>query len=136
MPATAPLRTAFHLRRGQPRRIASFLPWLAAGLLIACHAAARADGGAPPPDTGTATVEVDNRGFTDMTVFVLDGARREQLGIASGHSTTSFTIPARLVRGATTLKFICDPIGGRALPVTEEILVNAGDILSLIILEH
>ncbi len=131
MPATAPLRTVLHLPR-----MASFLPWLTLGLLLACHAAGRANDGAPPPDTGTATVEVDNRRFTDMTVFVLDGGRREQLGIAKGHSTTSFTIPARLVRGATTLKFICDPIGGSALPVTEEILVNAGDILSLIILEH
>jgi hypothetical protein len=77
---------------------------------------------------------VDNRGFLDMTVYVLDGAQRQRLGIARGLARTPFTIPDRLVRGgAGSLRFYCDPIGGRGLPVSEEIVVAPGDVVELII---
>jgi hypothetical protein len=127
----------------EPRRqtahasgVISSLLLLASALVLACHPAAQARDTSPSPVRGPTTVEVENRGFPDMTVYVLDGARRERLGLASGHSTTSFIIPDRLVRAGSTLKFICDPIGDRALPVTEEILVQPGDVVSLIILQH
>lgn len=123
-------------RTAHSRGVASSLLLFTLALIAACHPARQADDAAPPPDRGPATVEVENRGFPDMAVYVLDGAVRERLGLASGHSTTSFTIPARLVRGGSTLKFICDPIGDRALPVTEEILVQPGDVVSLVIMAH
>jgi hypothetical protein len=136
MPATAAFYSDSHPPMAQLRRVTFCLLQLTTALVVACHPARQADDAAPSPDRGPATVEVENRGFSDMTVYILDGARRERLGLASGHSTTSFTIPVRLVRGGSTLKFICDPIGDRALPVTEEILVQPGDVVSLIIMEH
>ena len=136
MPATAAFRDDPHPPMAQWRRVTFCLLHLTTALVVACHSSRQADDAVPPPARGPATVEVDNRGFADMTVYVVDGGRRERLGVASGHSTTSFTIPARLVRDVTTLKFICDPIGGSALPVTEEILVEPGDVVSLIILDR
>ena len=67
-------------------------------------------------------------------VFVLDGTQRQRLGVAAGHATTSLTIPDRLIRGGSaSLRFFCDPIGGGGLPVSEEIVVEPGDTVELII---
>lgn len=103
-------------------------------LLTACHSAGESDDAAPSPARGPATLQVDNRGFLDMTVYLLDGAQRQRLGVARGHATTPFTIPDRLVRGGSaSLRFFCDPIGGRGLPVSEEIMVAPGDVVELVI---
>lgn len=102
-------------------------------LLLACSTAG-SDTDAPAPDRGPATLQVDNRNFLDMTVYVVDGVQRQRLGVARGNSTTSLTIPERLIRGgAAPLRFLCDPIGGQGLPVSEEILVEPGDIVELVI---
>ena len=102
-------------------------------LLLAC---ARGGAGeeAPTPDGGPATLEVQNRQFLDMTVYVVNGGLRQRLGVARGNSTTSLPIPERLIRGgASQLRFLCDPIGGQGLPVSEEIMVEPGDIVELVI---
>jgi hypothetical protein len=103
-------------------------------LLAACHSSREPDDADPSPVRGSATLQVDNRGFLDMTVYVVDGAQRQRLGIAPGHATTPLTIPDRLVRGGSaSLRFFCDPIGGRGLPVSQEIVVEPGDVVELII---
>lgn len=73
------------------------------------------------------TVEVDNQALLDMTIHVLRDGQRMRLGIATGLSKTRFTIPAGIMFGVTTLRFIADPIGANRLPVTEEITVSEGD---------
>ncbi len=109
------------------------LPLLALLLVLACSASGGEEG-APAPDRGPATLQVDNRNFLDMTVYVVDGGQRQRIGVARGSSTTSLTIPDRLIRGgASPLRFLCDPIGGQGLPVSEEIIVEPGDIVELVI---
>jgi hypothetical protein len=109
------------------------LPLLALLLVLACSASGGAES-APGPERGPATLQVDNRNFLDMTVYVVDGAQRQRIGVARGSSTTSLTIPERLIRGgASPLRFLCDPIGGQGLPVSEEIIVEPGDIVELVI---
>jgi hypothetical protein len=101
-------------------------------LLLAC-AAGGAEEDTPAPARGPATLQVENHNFLDMTVYVVNGAR-QRLGVARGNATTSLTIPERLVRGgASPLRFLCDPIGGQGLPVTEEIVVEPGDTVGLTI---
>ena len=98
----------------------------------ACRSAR--DGEAPGPARGPATLEVENQNFLDMTVYVLERGARQRLGEARGNSTTSLTIPERLIRGgASPLRFLADPIGGEGLPVTEEIVVEPGDTVTLVI---
>jgi hypothetical protein len=110
---------------------------VAVALLCLLAAGCRSSGESdtePTPVRGPATVEVDNRGFLDMTVYVLEGAQRQRLGIAPGHARTRLTIPDRMVRGGSaSLRFLCDPIGGRGTPVSEEIVVEPGDVVELII---
>ena len=111
------------------------LRFVAAVILIAaCHSARESDAGGPSPARSPTTLQVDNRGFPDVTVYVLEGAQRQRLGIARGHARTPLTIPDHMVRGGSaSLRFLCDPIGGRGTPVSETIVVEPGDVVELII---
>lgn len=78
-------------------------------------------------------LQVENQGFSDMIIYAVSGAQRVRLGLATGNSTKSFTIPNYLIRGAGPLRFLADPVGGNRTPVSEEITVQPGDIVSLTI---
>lgn len=78
-------------------------------------------------------VQVQNQGFTDMVIYALNGGQRIRLGLATGNSTKSFTIPRYLVGGAGPVRFLADPIGGDRTPVSEEMMVQPGDVVSLTI---
>ena len=102
----------------------------AAPALPACRARTREQ---PDPQART-VLRVENRNFADMTIYVIpEGGTRLRLGTATGNSTTRFTIPAHLIFGATSLRFIADPIGGAAAPVTDDIVVRPGDEIGMII---
>jgi hypothetical protein len=78
-------------------------------------------------------LQVENRGFTDMVIYAISGGQRARLGLATGNSTKSFTIPNHLIRSAGVLRFLADPIGGNRTPVSEEMTVHPGDIVTLTI---
>lgn len=103
-------------------------------VVAACTlAAACASAGANPKTTRgePATVLVDNQSFVDMTVYVLRGAQRVRLGLATGLSKTRFTLPRGFVFAGTSLRFVADPIGGAKSPVSEEITVGEGEEIEL-----
>jgi len=103
-------------------------------MIGACRSGGEAADAQPGPDRGPATLEVENQNFLDMTVYVVDVGARQRLGVARGSSTTTLTIPARLIRGgASPLRFLADPIGQQGLPVTDEIVVEPGDSVKLVI---
>ncbi len=77
------------------------------------------------------TVVVDNQGFSDMTIFVLEGGRRIRLGLANGNTQTRFRLPAYLVKSLTPLRFLADPVGSDRTPVSDEITVSPGDEVTL-----
>lgn len=83
-------------------------------------------------DNATA-VRVDNRAFTDMTVYVARSSQRQRLGLAPGNSVTVFNLPRGVVAPATPLRFIADPIGSSRASVSEEITVSPGDTVMMII---
>lgn len=98
-------------------------------LLVACgrgQSVRRADA----PRT---ILEVDNRGFADMTVYVINAGQRIRLGTATGNSTTKLTIPPSVLTGARQLQFLADPIGGRRTAVSDQIYVSPGDQVTLTI---
>lgn len=111
-------------------RIARYLPLALALGSLACSTgrAARAD-----DEPVRTTIEVQNQGFNDMTVYALREGARTRLGIAPGNATTVLTIPPSLLSGTTFLRFVADPIGGNRTPVTEEVDVSPGDQLVMII---
>ncbi|MEP7064792.1 MAG: hypothetical protein ABI889_02040 [Gemmatimonadota bacterium] len=111
---------------------------LACGLILAFAFAAggcRSGGATHTADDGPVrtTIDVQNEGFNDMTVYAVTSGSRTRLGIAPGNKTTVLTIPEYLINGTTFLRFVADPIGGNRTPVTEEIDVSSGDQLVMII---
>ena len=107
-----------------------YAPLLALWIGIACGGR---DPGAGPSPESAAMLQVENRGFADMVIYAISGAQRVRLGIATGNSTKSFTIPSSLIRGSGPLRFLADPIGGRRTPISEDIVVQPGDIVTLTI---
>ena len=98
--------------------------------LAACRTMALGSGGTQNQRTA---VQVDNRGFSDMNVYVARSAERVRLGMAPGNSTTLLYVPRGLVSGLTPLRFIADPIGGTRPSVSEEITVAPGDTVVMTI---
>jgi len=78
-----------------------------------------------------ATVTVDNQALLDMTIYVLRGSQRVRIGTANSLSKTRLSIPAGILFGATSLRFIADPIGGNRSPVSEEVIVTEGEEIGL-----
>ncbi len=68
-----------------------------------------------------------------MVVYVINGGQRIRLGLVTGNSTNTFTIPRHLIRGAGGIQFLADPVGGNRTPVSEEMTVNPGDVVTLTI---
>ncbi|MDP9205837.1 MAG: hypothetical protein M3P12_10345 [Gemmatimonadota bacterium] len=99
--------------------------------LAACNAFSRGSGAYDPKQP--TVVQVDNQGFSDMTVYAARSSQRVRLGTATGNSKTNFDIPQALISGLTPLRFVADPIGGRRASVSEEITVAPGDTVVLTI---
>jgi hypothetical protein len=68
-----------------------------------------------------------------MVIYAVSSAQRVRLGLVTGNSTNSFTIPNYLLRTSGPLRFQADPIGGNRAPVSQEESVQPGDIVSLTI---
>ena len=77
------------------------------------------------------TVVVDNQALLDMTIYVLRGAQRIRIGVAPGLNKTRLTIPSGIVSGATSIRFLADPIGSNRTPISEEVTVGEGDEIGL-----
>lgn len=78
------------------------------------------------------TVTVENRSMVDMTVYATRG-QRVRLGTAVAHTKTVLEIPEVLLGGAGLIRFVADPIGSSRASVSEEISVNKGDDIGLLI---
>jgi hypothetical protein len=98
----------------------------ALGLLAAC-----ARSRVPIDPNAATTIRVENQSTLDMNIYVLRGSERIRLGTANGLNTSVFTIPRHVIFGATPLRFLADPIGSNRSPVSDEIVVTAGDQVTL-----
>jgi hypothetical protein len=78
-------------------------------------------------------LRVDNRNFSDMTIYVLRAGERVRLGTVTGNSKRVLVIPEYLISGVSALQFLADPIGGRSTPITEQMTVAPGEEVQLII---
>src|SRR5262245_46754693 len=103
------------------------LPVLAL-LSMACSHATRSS--RPEPAAAT-TVRVQNQNFLDMELFVFRSGQRIRLGMVTGLTTQVFTLRPELVPSTIELQFELHPIGGRANPRTEKIIVRPGDEVEL-----
>lgn len=99
------------------------------GTLVACGGARQSR----PGDAEPTTVAVDNRSFSDMTIYLVEAGSRRRLGTATGVSTTVLTIPASFVSLGRELQLLADPIGGRRAAVSNRIFIRPGEQVTLTI---
>jgi hypothetical protein len=106
------------------------VPLLSLVIIAAC-------GGRPAQDTvrpdSQAMLQVQNQSFADMVIYAVNGAQRIRLGMATGNSTKSFALPSYLIRTGGPLRFLADPIGGNRTPISEEMVVQPGEVVTLTI---
>ena len=107
-----------------------YIALLAFLVVAACGPARRQAQGPEPAQT---TVRVENRNFLDMNVFVLRSGQRVRLGMVPGTSTRVLVIPQSLIFGSTSLRFLADPSGSRQTPISDDIMVRAGDQVTMVI---
>lgn len=115
--------------------------WLRAAVVVAAVTAFSTACARSSPDTEPipdgesrpdAMLRVENRGFSDMTIYLLRGSQRIRLGVVNGNTTSSFTIRSQYLTSGP-LSFLADPIGSSRTPVSDELVVNPGDIVTLMI---
>jgi len=80
-----------------------------------------------------AVLAVDNRTPSDATIYVVRSGSRERLGLAGALGMRYFTVPDRLVTGPTQLSFVADPVGDDAEPRTEDLTVEPGDTVEMVL---
>jgi hypothetical protein len=131
------MKTLFGVRVGPGSR-RRFLRTTTLGLAIAalslgaaCSRNSKEDEAAEPVQP--THLKVENRAFLDMTIYVYRATQRTRLGVATGNTTARFVIPNNLLFGVTPLRFQADPIGRDRQSVSQEISVQAGDEVTLII---
>lgn len=88
------------------------------------------EGAVPRAET---MVRVENQDFLDMNVYVVRSGQRIRLGNVPGLSTRILQLPASLVGGGADLRFLVDPVGSSRTPISQEIFVQPGDVVDLII---
>ena|SRR5688572_5522140 len=113
--------------------MAFFIRLLLVILLVTEVACAGRSAEETPGPSESAMVQVQNQSFSDMVVYAVSSGQRIRLGLATGNSTKAFPVPQHLVRSGGTIRFLADPVGSSRAPVSEEMTVQPGDIVSLTI---
>lgn len=104
-------------------------------LLLAVLAAPACHGGPPTPINPSAevAVTVENQSFADMTVYLIRSGQRIRIGMVPSLSTRILMVRPELIGYGTEVRFEAHPIGTRGSPASEEIHVNPGDVIHLVI---
>lgn len=106
---------------------------LGAVLLVLVASACGSMGGRAPAAEPT-TVLVENQSRYDMTIYVLrDNGQRVRIGRVTSLTSARMRIPDSMVFGVTTLRFLADPLAGNRQPVSNDIIVTAGEEIRMTI---
>ena len=71
-------------------------------------------------------VQIDNRNFSDMNVYLVNEGTHVLLGSAPGMSKTTLTLPSGSVGSRWQVRLLADPIGGSSAIRTPTLLVAPG----------
>ncbi len=82
----------------------------------------------------TATLKVENDGFTDRIVYIVtETGMQERLGTATAASTTTFTIPSMFVRGTSYVYFAARRFAGFNWEWSPQTFLSPGDTVDMMI---
>ncbi|MGI9078522.1 MAG: hypothetical protein ACR2G6_14515 [Gemmatimonadaceae bacterium] len=108
---------------------------LIAVVAVACARSGKAGVDAPTNEfLSDVPVEVENRNFLDLTVYLLQSGSRQRLGTITGSSTGTVLIPRKFLRGyAGDLRLLGDPVGSASTIVSDAVLIRPGEHVHWII---
>lgn len=105
----------------------------AAGLttLGACHQRRSVgEAAAESGYNGAITLKVVNHAWLDITVYLLQGSRRDRIGVATATSTSTFHIPLRQLSAGAEYRLFGDPVGSRQTVRSEALHAHDGDVVT------
>lgn len=116
-----------HLEATMHARV--FFLVLFAAFAIGCARSGKAGVDAPTIEfLSDVPVEVENRNFLDLTVYLLQQGNRQRLGTITGSSTGTLLIPKKFLRGyAGDLRFMGDRVGSAEAIVSDAINIRPGE---------
>ena len=114
--------------RGGARRMALTLG--AAMVLAGCRSGGVGAAAAGSAWNGSVTVRVVNHSWMDVTIFLLQGTRRDRIGTATATSTTEFRVALRRFSSGADYQLYGDPIGSRQTVRSEALHAQDGDIVT------
>lgn len=97
---------------------------------VACAPRAATNGAAAAWEG--ATLVVHNQSSDHMTIYAVRGAERVRLGQIVALARQEFSIPYTLVNGVA-LRFQADPLASSRSPISHEVVVWAGDTVTMTI---
>ena len=106
-----------------------------AALSLGCSAGQSSRSG-PTPQSGPgetgpggrrqARVEIDNRNFNDMNIYLIDAGTRVHIGSANGLSRTTLLIPRAASLRSSRVMLLADPIGSSSSVTSPDLIVGPG----------
>ena len=112
-------------------KLRNFVLLIALTTPVACSSAAREpDTGATPVSART-VVQVQNRNFYDMQLYVVRFGERQRLGLATGNQTTTFELPRNWLDTGGTVQFVASPVGSNQVSWSQQLSVQPGDVVRL-----
>jgi len=103
---------------------------LVAALLSACSLAKLGGRGSPQ---GTVALVVDNRGFSDVNVYVVraEGVRGARLGTVNGGATVTFKVRETYLQAGGLMQLQARTIGSNSAWTSPTLSVNSGGVVKL-----
>jgi hypothetical protein len=103
--------------------------------MAACAGSGAMDPGEGPSPVNkyvqrTATVEVENFNWQDITVYAVHLNSRVRLGTVTSMSKARFRLPTRFVSGGADFRLLADPIGGGRAYLSDNIRVRDGQAVA------
>lgn len=78
-------------------------------------------------------IHIENERYSDLVIMVLRASQQMQLGTVNGESSATFALPREFANPTAPIRLIAAPIGGRSLPISDEVRVYPGDRVDLVI---
>jgi hypothetical protein len=107
-------------------------------LTIACARQPGPDGvdtALADPNTPVA-VEVENHGWSDATIYLLSGGLTRRVGMVTGSSSQSFTVPSSYIGTMGEVRLQAHPIGSSGTMTTDLMTVQPGQIIRFTVENH
>lgn len=120
-------RTRYFARR---LHLSTWLAFLAMVFLPACSLTKLGGRGTPQ---GTVALVVQNRGYSDVIVYVVrtEGARGARVGSVNGGSTVTFKVGENQLQAGGLLQLQARTIGGRTSWISPSVFVSGGGVVKL-----